>query len=352
MGNTLNHDTNMLCITCTDKGQALGDKLSAELSDCLSVEVCRVGRPESLAELTCRGFRDYKALLYIGATGIAVRAIAPHLVNKAEDPAVICMDELGTFAISLVSGHLGGANNLTRLLASKAKSIPVITTATDLNGRFAVDEWCKHQNCKLMERQRIKLVSSAVLKGEQVTVYAPFPIAGQSPAYVKQGPAESADVILDYRLQEQEQADALHLVPKILFLGVGCRRGIAEEAVEALWEKVKEENGILEEAIVCAATIDLKKDETGLLAFAKKHGWKLNIFTSEELQAVPGDYTESAFVKSITGVSNVCERSAMASGGKELILRKTALNGVTMAIAVADYQPDWTWKEELNQEEI
>lgn len=337
----------MLCIVCTDKGQKLGESLADALSGYMKVEVCRTGRPQSLQELTARGFRDAQALLFIGATGIAVRAIAPHLVNKAKDPAVICMDELGTFTISLVSGHLGGANHLARILAGKVGSIPVITTATDLNGLWAVDEWCKVQQCNLMERQRIKLVSSAVLRGEKVKVYAPFEIAGEAPAYVSQGTIEEAAVVMDYKKHDAEQPDALHLVPKVLYLGVGCRRGIATELVEACFEKVKEETGILEEAIICAGTIDLKKDETGLLAFCKNHGWDLKIFTSEELQAVPGDYTESAFVKSITGVSNVCERSAMAAGGKELILRKFALNGVTMAIAIKEYAPDWTWKQDM-----
>ena len=216
----------------------------------------------SVYEITARLFDSVDALLFIGACGIAVRAIAPLIKSKLTDPAVIVCDETGQFAISLLSGHVGGANILTEQIAEIIGATPVITTASDVH---------------------------TALEGTPQ--------------------------------------------PKNLVLGIGCRRGISAETIERavtimLWDQK------IPLARVCeVATIDIKRDEEGLLGFAKAHGLPLNFYSSAELADVQGKFSSSEFVMKVVGVDNVCERAATLCGAEgQLILSKTAKDGVTAAI--------------------
>ena len=151
----------------TEKGLALAQKLAGALPG--TVDRCGHGGP-GLADWAAEQFAHADALIFVGAVGIAVRAIAPHCRSKAVDPAVVVLDECGHFAVPILSGHLGGANDLVRALAAVCGAVPVITTATDANGVFAVDEWARHQNCAVLEPERIKLVSGALLAGKTVAL--------------------------------------------------------------------------------------------------------------------------------------------------------------------------------------
>ena len=149
----------------TDTGLALAKRLAAALPG----SVARCGQDgTSLAEWTGVQFVQSDALIFVGAAGIAVRAIAPHCKSKTTDPAVVVVDECGRFAVPILSGHLGGANDLARTIAAVCGAVPVITTATDAHGTFAADEWAKHQNCMVLEPERIKLVSGKLLAGQPV----------------------------------------------------------------------------------------------------------------------------------------------------------------------------------------
>ena len=165
----------------TDTGLALARRLADALPG--SVDRCGSGGV-SLAGWTALQFAQSDALVFVGAVGIAVRAIAPHCQSKATDPAVVVLDECGRFAVPLLSGHLGGANALARALAKACGAVPVITTATDVNGLFAVDLWAKAQNCAVLEPERIKRVSGALLAGQTVRYWSPWPVAGETPAGV------------------------------------------------------------------------------------------------------------------------------------------------------------------------
>ena len=159
----------------TEKGMALAHRLARALPG--SVSRCGAGGVR-LAEWTSTQFAQADALIFVGAVGIAVRAIAPHCKSKATDPAVVVLDECGRFAVPLLSGHLGGANALARALAEACGAIPIITTATDANGVFAVDEWAKAQGCAVLEPERIKLVSGALLAGHTVRLASDWPVQG------------------------------------------------------------------------------------------------------------------------------------------------------------------------------
>lgn len=325
----------------TGRGMALAESLAAALGG----EAMRCGRPMKLDEWTAAAFPTADGLVFVGAAGIAVRAIAPHVRSKTSDPAVVVVDECGRFAIPLLSGHLGGANDLARKIAGVCGAVPVITTATDANGVFAVDEWAKRQGCVVVNAERIKLVSGALLAGKPVRVRSPWPIAGESPAGVIPVENGPCDVLLDVCGGAE---DALRLVPKIAVLGVGCRRGISCEALEAALETLLQKTGLAASAICAAATIDLKKDEAGLLKFCERHGWPLRIYSAEQLRQAEGEFTASAFVTSVTGVDNVCERAAVLAAGEGGTLRwkKLAGGGVTMAAALRPFAPNWRWQDE------
>ncbi|MEG0501115.1 MAG: cobalt-precorrin 5A hydrolase [Cellulosilyticaceae bacterium] len=292
----------------------------------------------SLKEWTEKAFATSQAIIFIGATGIAVRAIAPFIRSKDVDPAVIVLDDQGEYVISLLSGHIGGANELTREVAKLVEGRPVISTATDGHKVFAVDEWAKKSDLVIKEISHIKYVSSAFLNGEKVGLSTPFSIASRLPANMTIEKAEIG-VVIDLSGKSNPFTYTLHLIPQILTLGIGCKRGTSRDAIEELVGMYLEEMSIDRQAIRNVATIDLKKDEEGLLSFCEKYNKPLKIYTSEELKAVAGDFTPSAFVKSITGVENVCERAAvLGSGCGELLLRKSSLNGVTLAIAQTAYK--------------
>ena len=319
----------------TEKGLALAQLLAETYPG--SVTRCgRSGVP--LADWTARQFAQSQALIFVGAVGIAVRAIAPYCKSKVSDPAVVVLDECGQFAVPILSGHLGGANDLARALAAVCGAVPVITTATDANHVFAVDEWAKHQNCAVLEPERIRRVSGKLLAGEPVHFASGWHISGQAPAGVTAGSAP------DFSLTLTPAGGGLHLVPRIGVLGVGCRRGTSAKALEAAFSAFCADHGLAPQCIAGAASIDLKQNEEGLLAFCKSHGWPVKFFSAEQLRQAPGSYAASAFVQSVTGVDNVCERAAVLASGGTLFLPKQAGGGVTFALALCPYAPNWRWQ--------
>ena len=280
-------------------------------------------------------FQSCEALIFVGSTGIAVRAIAPHVRDKRFDPAVVAVDELGRFVIPLLSGHIGGANALAAKLARALGATAVITTATDIHHRFSVDAWAAAHGMVLSDMDLAKAVSATVLEG-QVPISADRPLPAPLPAGLIAGETGDLGIRVSCR-DERPYRRTLLLIPKVLTLGIGCRRGISKEA---LWEAVTAvlgEAGLRMEALREAASIDLKKDEAGLLEFCREAGIPIRFASAEELLRVPGDFTPSAFVRQVTGVDNVCERAALWRGGR-LLVKKTARAGVTVAVAEQNWE--------------
>ena len=175
-----------------------GEVLARRIAETLGGEVTRSRKSYGSYAWTADNFRCADGLVYVGASGIAVRSIAPHLVDKAHDPAVIVIDERGNFVISLVSGHLGGANDLARRIAALIDGLPVITTATDVNGVFAVDAWARVQGCHLLEKERILGIATRLLTGKSVRFASPFTVGGEVPDGIQVIPTgEPADICLD-----------------------------------------------------------------------------------------------------------------------------------------------------------
>lgn len=280
-----------------------------------------------------------EALIFVGAVGIAVRAVAPWIRSKATDPAVVCVDETGRWAVSVLSGHLGGANELTRKIAELTGAEAVITTATDRNGVFAVDLWAKKQELTVLQPDRIRQVSAKLLRGETVSVACQWQIEGRCPELIRLGSPHEADVSVSFR---REKGPALQLVPRVLALGIGCRKGIQEDIMEEEFLRFCSERGVFPQAVALAASIDRKREEQGLLRFCENHAWPLQFFRTEELQTAEGEFSASEFVKRTVGVSNVCERAAVLASGGNLLEKKYAGNGVTFALAALPAVYDWS----------
>ena len=275
-------------------------------------------------------FVDVDAMVFVGSTGIAVREIAPHIRDKATDPAVVSMDELGKFCIPLLSGHIGGANALALELANGLGAIPVITTATDINRRFSVDAWAARNGYVISNLSCAKAVSAAILEGD-IPLKSEYPIVGELPGGVTLEGSGGVGIFIGVSKAEPF-VKTLRLIPPVLHLGLGCRRGTPKETIREAVDAVLKEHNLDRRAVKCAASIDLKKDEQGLLEFCGEWNLPVRFYTAEELNALPGDFTPSAFVQNMTGVDNVCERAAMI-GAEKLIVKKTAGNGVTVALA-------------------
>ena len=309
-----------------------------------------------LADWTAQHFPTADALVFVGATGIAVRAIAAHVVSKAADPAVVVVDERGQWSIPLLSGHLGGANELALALAQSIGATPVVTTATDINGLWAVDSWARSQGLLVREIDRIKLVSGKILRGEAVKVVSDSPIEGTAPKLVQlESDLRQADVAISPRLDAEDGALArLHLVPRLLVAGIGCRRNTCFSAIQEAFGMAMRQAGMDPLALAAVHSIDLKAEEPGLLEFCERMGLGLRTHTADELAVVPGDFSASDFVKKTTGVDNVCERSALLGARQlaeatqssrpqdaRLVLGKFAQNGATVALAYV--QPRLAW---------
>ena len=177
-------------ISFTVHGAKLNRKLGELLEDAKGYHLSKYkeeglkGVEGSLKEWTKMNFKDYEVLIYIGATGIAVRAIAPFLVSKDKDPAVLCIDELGQNVIPLVSGHIGGANGCAKYIASLIGGRAIISTATDLEGRFAVDEWAVERGLILTDLKKAKSIASDILKDKTIGFVSDFPVEGKLPKQV------------------------------------------------------------------------------------------------------------------------------------------------------------------------
>lgn len=282
-------------------------------------------------------FPNCDALIFIGAAGIAVRAIAPFADKKTSDPAVLVIDECAQYVIPLLSGHIGGANALAVSIAKLLSAKAVITTATDQSGVFAVDSWAVEQGYSIMNPERIKAVSARLLSGNVMRIKSDFPI-DISPELAEQTEVtDCAPFDVDITIKTNSSA-ALRLAPPVLVLGVGCKKGTTAETLHEAFERLCSEYGIEPRAFCRVCSINIKAQEAGLIAFCHEIGLPFTTFSAQELGAVDGEFSASDFVRQVTGVENVCERSAVLGSTGTLLLPKQAKNGVTMAVGKATHR--------------
>ncbi len=409
----------VLLVTCSVRGYATMQKLAKKLENISGAEIITKVKCEALPEVSMREtvkacvdtyFGQVDAIVFVTASGIAVRSVAEHLAHKSEDPAIVCMDECGKHVISLVSGHAGGANALTQMLADVIWATPVITTATDVEGSFSIDDYAREHNLVVTDWTKAKAISAEVLAtgAEPVWIEEPAVTQGEEKRACeirKEQKSTGIDVgkiendgcknevdgcengidgcknrvdgcgnrINVQRLQigshqvvitpqdVSVDVQTLQLIPRCIVAGVGCKKGTPVDKIEHAVQDAFAKAGLRMEALCAVVSIDLKKEEAGLLEFCETRNVPFETYAAEELQAVPGTYSASEFVSGVTGVDNVCERSAVkyasehgmnqgeqllgrqAKHGEllirkqaqdgEMLLRKQAYGGVTVALA-------------------
>ena len=310
-------------ISFTDRGGRLGEDLVRRLEAGGHVcGFCRMRRGgESLRDWTGRMFQEMDGLIFIGAAGIAVRAIAPFVRDKMTDPAVVVMDEAGRFAVPLLSGHMGGANDLAREAARR--------------------------------------VSADLLAGKPVGLQSDFPLDGALPAGLVPGPGPEGTVWVSRRNQWPEEAlretadggpgDAaagesvrilgaryvLQLIPRTVHAGIGCRKGTPARQIEGALRQAMAAADCRMEALASLASADRKKEEPGLVETAARLGVPFHTYSPEELRKAEGIFPSSDFVKAAIGVDNVCQRAAvleLGRAGGRVVLEKQVFDGVTVSL--------------------
>ena len=198
-------------ISFTENGGRLAAALAAGLERSGHRAAC-TRKGERAEEWTAAAFRRAEALIFVGAAGIAVRSVAPHLVSKARDPAVVVVDELGRFAVPILSGHLGGANDLAREIAGLLGGQAVLTTATDARGIFSFDQWARRLGCAIPDPEKIRPVASQMLAGGTAAFWSQWPVAGECPSGVVPAGQEAAQVQLE-AIRSLEQSGQLEGLP-------------------------------------------------------------------------------------------------------------------------------------------
>ncbi len=299
-----------------------------------------------------------KDFLFIGAAGIAVRYIAPWVRDKYTDSAVLVMDEKGEYIIPLLSGHMGGAVEIARTVAAAVHVAAVLTTATDVQGRFAVDVFARDNHLRLTDRKLVTRITAAVLEGESVGFYSELPDVDvpEKSGLIRCGSfgglADHAYGIAvmaakkeDRSAREAEQAGVLVLEPfadcKVV-AGIGCRKGTPMGQIKAALVEVLAEQGLGTGDVTGLASIDLKKEETGICELAEELGVPFHTFPASELREVSGKMEGSDFVSKVTGVDNVCERAVRrCSPGGRVLQPKRIVDGITLALveAIAGERP-------------
>lgn len=331
-------------------GQRIKEKFSPEIDFFLQENLFVSGEEVipfprgGLSSLFKHLFVDYEGIICLMALGIVVRKIAPYIEDKRYDPAVVVLDEKGESVISVLSGHIGGANQLTRDLAKALGSRPVITTATDLHEQMALDLLAQEIGCEIKPFSNLKKISGAVVNGQKVAIYSQYPLplekTKDTPVYNleeyrPEGEEEAVVLVTNQDLPKPSKKPYAFLRPKNIAMGVGCRRGTTKEAILQAIEKALTQSGLSKESLAYLTSIELKKDEIGILEAAQELKVPLKFFSQEEINQVEGEYAKSTFVQEKIGVNGVCEQTAiLALKRPRLVVPKTVfVPAVTVAVA-------------------
>ncbi len=343
-------------IAITASGALLGKRLtkgipSSELfipsKHADNFDLCATVYSEELRSLIGRLWHEKEGLVCIMATGIVVRMIAPLLEGKDRDPAVVVMDDIGRFAVSLLSGHLGGANLLAEQCALATGATAVITTATDVHCLPSFDMLAKEQGWVIDDLSRVKILNTLLLEDREIAVVDPTgqverSVAGRGylcyyPDFQSALHSKAAGSLFVTNREipsEYRQPNLLILRPRNLVLGIGCNSGTDAGEIEEVVLENLEKLSLSLKSVCCLASAAAKRSEPGLLAFAEKYCIPTTFYESAELNSVQSPSPPSAYAYEAIGAVGVAEPAALlASGNGILLLNKVKSGNVTLAIA-------------------
>ncbi len=343
-----NHNTFQAIITLTEQGAKLASKLSQELSaDMYVPQNLSSIYPEALCFQSLAGyiqvlFQDYQGLIFIAATGLVVRIIAPYLKGKDIDPAIVVLDQYGQYVISLVSGHMGGANQLAKEIARITKGQAVITTASDNLGIKGIDTLALEQGLKIYNKSALKMINSALLKGARIQLYDPWSILKieQSNSYhniyeFKQLTHNQPGVLVEFRkISSFDPKYHLRLLPKRLIVGIGCNTNTSSQEILELIKDTFDQYQLDLNCLKCLTSTSLKSEETGLRQAAKELGLPFRLVEHESLKEILVPSPSQKVLKYM-GVNSICEASAIVQAQHgSLLVPKTKSKNATLAVAL------------------
>ena len=326
---------NIAILSVTNQGKKVSDKIYDELiENPLVMNVTQYHK--NIIETVNNIFDKYDCIIGIMASGIMIRSIAPHVTSKLSDPAVLLVDDNANYVISLLSGHFGGANDLTLKIAELLSSTPVITTSTDVNNKIGIDSIAKRYYCSLEKPENIKYINRALVNNINVDLYLPSKYS-----YILSGQMENSyniHIDNDYNnIVGIADGHDVILRPKRLVMGIGARRDIETSKVENAINQACQILGFPPDRIDFLATADVKANERGILENAERLNKELIIISMDDIKSFNSDEcSKSDFVMKQFGVRGVCEPSCLIANGDDshLIFKKTAYNGVTIAVSV------------------
>lgn len=286
-------------------------------------------------------FNVYDSIIFIMATGIVVRVISKYIVHKSIDPAILVMDENGKCIISLLSGHLGGANDIANFIAEITGAIPVITTASDVKGKIAVDTLAMKLNLEIEDFEKAKNITSLIVNDEIVNIVSDFKFNYDIPQNILLGNIDNTKgtIYITNKKDFPRVSPSVALIPKNIVIGIGCRKGVSKERIIEAIKKTMLKLNINKRSIKHLATIDIKSKEQGILEACNFFNVPLEIIEKEEIEKVEDKFNTSDFVKKSIGVGAVCEPCAyLSSNDGKFIMNKHKFNGITLAIWEENYE--------------
>ena len=343
-----NQNRRLAVYALTSQGAELGFKLSHGLDADLYLSKNRANLYstamwfDSLKQIVQENFDNYAGHIFIAASGLVIRIISPLLAGKEKDPGIVVLDQYGNFAVSLVSGHLGNANQLAREAAVLTGGSPVITTATDNMGLEAIDVLAAEKDMFISNLRAIKTVNAALLENKNILVFDPENRLGLDPAdrfvfvsNIEQIKQNSPAVIVDWRdIQPADPQNHLVLNPRVLVAGIGCNSGTSAHEILEHLQNTFSGSGLSLKSLKLLTSTSKKQEEPGLLEAARQLGISICFVPHEELEHIQVP-NPSSNVKKNMGVSSICEATALHQTGMgKLIVKKTKSLNSTLAVAL------------------
>lgn len=328
---------NIAILSVTNQGKKVSDILYESLiTNPLVLNVSQYHK--NVIETINQIFDEYDCIIGIMASGIMIRSIAPHVNSKLSDPAVLLIDDNANFVISLLSGHFGGANDLTMKISEIINATPVITTSTDVNNKVGIDSIAKRYYCNLENPKNIKFINRALVNNQLVDLYLPYEFSYIIDDNLEKSYNVHFDDSIDSIRATADNHDVV-LKPKRMVMGIGARRDILSEKVENAINTACSLLEIPVSRVDFFATADVKKDEKGILENVNRLNKELVIIPMDQIKSYQNDEcSKSDFVMKQFGVRGVCEPTALMANGdnSHLIFKKTAYDGVTIAVSIKD----------------
>ena len=333
----------LACLSFTDKGHELGEKLANIYSTKYLIEHFSNSEVEGgIKSFLRNSWSNFDGFIFISATGIAVRMINPYIQSKTTDPAIVVVDDMGKHAISLLSGHLGGANGIAQWVGDSIGATPIITTASDNRGIDSIDMFAHRNNYYMEDMESVLRLTSMMVNDRRIGFYSEedYDIGYNNIELVQD--LSSIDESLDGIIIVSSKRELGHipipytiLRPRNINIGIGCRMGIdSKQIIDAIRSSLNDKNLSIK-SIKSIGTVEVKKNELGIINAAEYFECPLKIFSLKEIKLIEDMFQKSQFVKDTIGVYSVSEPCAYLLGG-ELITRKSRYNGVTISISVVE----------------